>query len=75
MHSEFLVPAGISHSGSPSLPSWEPHSLPCLSASIPFPLPRKAKVWATVLAGPMRQDLCPLYFFSKSTFHKVVVRV
>lgn len=34
--------------------------LPCLLASIPFPHPRNAEIWATALAGPTQTGfLCP----------------
>ncbi|XP_032469291.1 uncharacterized protein LOC116744087 [Phocoena sinus] len=34
--------------------------LPCLPASIPFPHPRNAEIWATALAGPTQTGfLCP----------------
>lgn len=59
MHSEFLVPIGICHLGSLSLPSWGPPSPPYLSPSIPFPLLRKAEIWVTVLAGPMQAGSLP----------------
>lgn len=71
VHSEFLVPSGICHSGPPSLPSWGPPSLPCLSPSIPFPLPRKAEMWITVLARPMQAGSLSPYSFSKFTCFKV----
>ena len=66
VHSEFLVLIGICHLGSPSLPSWGPPSMPCLSQSILSPLLRKAEIWVTVLAGPMQAGPLPLLpFFLK----------